>query len=132
MRGPFSSKMLRKSMFRELHYTEELVFVSKEKDPVKKSFVFRNIKYTGATKDLFKMLCPDPAGFDVDELRRIQLLKDVLDKMLTLDPTKRPPVRPQPPAAAHVAPGSCGCADGACVVRAQVKEILNHPFFVTK
>ena len=40
VRGPFSSKMLRKSMFRELHYTEELVFVSKEKDPVKKSFVF--------------------------------------------------------------------------------------------
>ena len=134
VRGPFSSKMLRKSMFRELHYTEELVFVSKEKDPVKKSFVFRNIKYTGAKKDLFKMLCPDPAGFDVDELRRIQLLKDVLDKMLTLDPTKRPPVRPPSlaPAQAQVAPWSCRCADGACVVRAQVKEILNHPFFTTK
>ena len=39
--GPFSNKMLRKSTFRELHYTEELIFVSKERDPVKKTFVFR-------------------------------------------------------------------------------------------
>ena len=102
--GPFSSKMLRKSMFRELHFTEELTFVSKEKDPVKKTFVFRNVKYTGATKDLFKMLCPDRNMYDVDELRRIQLLKDCLDKMLVLDPSKR-------------------CS---------VKDALNHPFFTTK
>jgi len=74
--------MLRKSTFRELHYTEDLIFVSKEKDPIKKTFVFRNVRYTGATKDLFKMLCPDPETMEVDELRRIQLLKDLLDKML--------------------------------------------------
>jgi serine/threonine protein kinase len=102
--GPFSTKMLRKSMFRELHYTDEMMFVSKEKDPVKKTFVFRNIKYVGPTKDLFKMLCPDPDVFEVDELRRIQLLKDILDKMLVLDPSKR----------------------------ISVKDALNHPFFTTK
>ena len=52
-----------------------------------------------------EMLCPDGTeGYDVDDLRRIQLLKSVLEKMLVLDPTKRP----------------------------SVKDILLHPFFTTK
>ena len=37
--GCFSNKMLRKSMFRELHFREDFVFISKEKDPVTKKGV---------------------------------------------------------------------------------------------
>jgi serine/threonine-protein kinase PRP4 len=103
--GPFNPRMLRKCMFRELHFTDEMVFVTKEKDPATKKMIFRNIKYTGPTKDLMKMLCPEGTeDFSVDELRRIQLFKDVLEKMLVLDPTKR----------------------------SAAKDILNHLFFTTK
>ena len=100
--GAFSNKMLRKSMFRELHFRDDFVFISKEKDPVSKKGILRHINYQEMTanstkevssaagrKDLLKMICPNLGQLDDEELKRVTLFRDLMEKMLVLDPNKR-------------------------------------------
>ena len=58
----------------------------------KKDKKVRPMKFTRATKDLFSLLCPPAtvSQMSASEIAKIQLFKDVLEKMLTLDPEKRP------------------------------------------
>ena len=88
VRGPFSNKMLRKSQFREVHFEEDFTFKSKEIDPVANNEKIRMIKYTAPQRDLYAML-GGHSGLSEEQQRRINIFKDLLEKMFVLDPTKR-------------------------------------------
>lgn len=91
VKGPFSTKMIRRSTLRDAHFEEatpSYLFIA---HPTKHEKKTRKINYTKPTKDLFEMLCPKQSQTKktATEIKRIQYFKDLLDKMMTLDPHKR-------------------------------------------
>merc|ERR1712216_222477 len=88
--GPFSKKFLRKSLFRELYFTEDFRFIDKKKDKVTNKEVIRNVVITGPIKQFDDYYIN--INFDKEsdaDARKIQQLRDLLKKMLELDPAKR-------------------------------------------
>ncbi len=93
LRGGFSHKMIRRSTLRvKAGFGDDFTFYAQPGRHNKKDKKVRPMKFTSPTKDMFTLLCPPEtvAQLSAQEVAKIQLFKDVLEKMLTLDPEKRP------------------------------------------
>ncbi|KAK4048764.1 U4/U6 small nuclear ribonucleoprotein prp4 [Microbotryomycetes sp. JL201] len=98
LKGKFNHKQLKKGKFTDQHFDESLNFLSLEKNGEVKTMVIPS----KATHDLRSRLMPASAmkRLREDEVKVLGQFVDLLDKMLSLDPSKRP----------------------------TPKEMLNHPF----
>ncbi|RWS28390.1 Serine/threonine-protein kinase PRP4-like protein [Leptotrombidium deliense] len=88
LKGRFSNKMIRKGAFKDQHFDQNCNFLYQEIDKVterEKVVVMSNIR---ATRDLQNELI---AGHRLpeDQQRKVVQLKDLLEKILMLDPNKR-------------------------------------------
>ncbi|RWS05742.1 serine/threonine-protein kinase PRP4-like protein [Dinothrombium tinctorium] len=88
LKGKFSNKLIRKGAYKDQHFDANCNFLYQEIDKVterEKVVVMSNIK---ATRDL---QCELIAGHRLseDHHRKVIQLKDLLEKLLMLDPTKR-------------------------------------------
>eukprot|EP01042_Synura_sphagnicola_P002251 gene2251-2691_t len=107
VKGKCAVKMIRahlrayESLQMEPHFQEDMRFKLYEQDPVTGKPILRVVDITQPSKDLSTTLLSAKAG--ADDRRLVSLLGDLLEKILTLDPSKRPPVQ----------------------------EALKHPFFST-
>ncbi|KAM0792048.1 hypothetical protein ACM66B_004756 [Microbotryomycetes sp. NB124-2] len=98
LKGKFNHKQLKKGKFTDQHFDESLNFLSLEKSGELKTMVIPS----KASHDLRSRLMPASAMKRLrdDEVKVLGQFVDLLDKMLSLDPSKRP----------------------------TPKEMLNHPF----
>eukprot|EP00033_Pygsuia_biforma_P002979 GCRY01003280.1.p1 GENE.GCRY01003280.1~~GCRY01003280.1.p1 ORF type:complete len:180 (-),score=40.28 GCRY01003280.1:278-817(-) len=86
VKGKFPNKLLKRAMFRDKYFDENLNFCLKELDPVTQSERIRILTPSSTpTVDLQKMLGSHAGPY--------VLFKDFLDKLLILDPAKRMTVR---------------------------------------
>eukprot|EP01113_Clastostelium_recurvatum_P016281 TRINITY_DN1927_c0_g1_i2.p1 TRINITY_DN1927_c0_g1~~TRINITY_DN1927_c0_g1_i2.p1 ORF type:complete len:507 (+),score=161.55 TRINITY_DN1927_c0_g1_i2:2430-3950(+) len=89
-RGPVPKKMLRKATLRELHFDEDFYFL--QKDVTSTGLVStKTVNVTQINKDLMNALVPSGNASKIPEadMRKIQQLRDLLDKCLSIDPAKR-------------------------------------------
>lgn len=89
IKGKFPKKILRKAQLRELHFEEDFAFIDKVPDEAG-NLSIKVRKIMGPTKDLYTALVPKPNMVSSQDLEKVHLLKDLMEKMLTLDPDKRP------------------------------------------
>ena len=90
VKGKMPHKIVRKGLFSEIHFDPDYNFLFKERDRVSGRDIVRIIKYEQRPmpgKDLRTLLMPQKLA--ESEARKVQLLADLLDKALTLDPSKR-------------------------------------------
>ncbi|OQR82710.1 serine/threonine protein kinase [Achlya hypogyna] len=94
IKGRFPGKLLRKhrtvyleKLLMEPHFDESLRFISREIDRVSAKPMLRVINNTNATKDLGAALLA--ARAPTDDKKLVLDLKDLLDKIFALDPSKR-------------------------------------------
>lgn len=89
LKGKFSNKMIRKGAFKEQHFDANCNFLYQEIDKVtekEKIVVMNNIK---PIRDLNLELVAGQIDLPDDHLRKVMQLKDLLEKILMLDPSKR-------------------------------------------
>jgi serine/threonine-protein kinase PRP4 len=87
LKGKANSKMIRKATFRDLHFDSNNNFLYQEVDKVterEKVVVISNFKLRDLGAEVM-------AGQSLpeDQLRKVNQLKDMLEKALSLDPSKR-------------------------------------------
>lgn len=91
VRGGLSHKMIRQSKLSAGHFDTDYTFLAQ---PIKKSKdkKVRKLKFDTPTRDLFAILCPPESvrRMTASEISLVQLFRDLLVRMLTLDPSKRP------------------------------------------
>ncbi|OQR92597.1 hypothetical protein THRCLA_08669 [Thraustotheca clavata] len=94
VKGRFPSKLLRRhrsvyveKFMMEPHFDEELRFISREIDRVSAKPMLRVINNMNPTKDLGAALMLSRA--QNDDKKQVMEFKDLLDKIFTLDPSKR-------------------------------------------
>ncbi|XP_071716489.1 uncharacterized protein [Rutidosis leptorrhynchoides] len=83
LKGSFPKKMLRKGAFTELHFDQDLNFVSIEEDPVTKKIVKRLVNTK--VKDIGSIINSSPG----EDPKMVANFKDLLEKIFMLDPDKR-------------------------------------------
>jgi len=96
VKGPFPVKMLRKHrsgferLAKEHHFVEmpDWRFRSVEIDKVSRREMVKYIVFKNKTRDIGKILL-GAAGNDKGERQNAMLLKDLLERLFTLDPDKR-------------------------------------------
>jgi serine/threonine-protein kinase PRP4 len=88
-RGKFSLKMLKKAEFAGMHFDDNLVFRSVEKDKVTGKDVVRMINLVRPTRDLKTRLMSAAKGLGETDMKELNLFVDLLDRCLTLNPEKR-------------------------------------------
>ncbi|XP_066919498.1 serine/threonine-protein kinase PRP4 homolog [Clytia hemisphaerica] len=89
VKGRMPNKVVKKAMFREKHFDESFNFMFIETDKITQKEKFSIINYgTTPSKDLLEMLIGRHNLTDEAKKKVIQL-RDLIDKMLTLDPAKR-------------------------------------------
>ncbi|KAF6147115.1 hypothetical protein GIB67_036834 [Kingdonia uniflora] len=84
LKGPFPKKMLRKGVFADQHFDQDLNFHASEEDPVTKKSVSRlllNIK----PKDIGNIIRSSPG----EDPKMLANFKDLLERIFVLDPEKR-------------------------------------------
>ncbi|KAK4410330.1 Serine/threonine-protein kinase PRP4 [Sesamum angolense] len=84
LKGPFPKKMLRKGLFTDQHFDQDLNFLATEEDPVSKKAIRRllvNIK----PKDFGTLLSGSPG----EDPKMVANFKDLMEKIFVLDPDKR-------------------------------------------
>lgn len=88
LRGKFSHRLLRKCEFRDQHFDGDYNFLYQDFDKVTEKEKIVRLAHISATRDLHAELT---AGQTLSEpmMRRVAHLKDLLDKILVLDPAKR-------------------------------------------
>lgn len=90
VRGGLSNKMVRQSKLSAGHFDEDNNFLAQ---PTRKSKdkKIRKMRFDRPTRDLFALLCPPESvrRFTSAQIAKVQLFKDLLEKMLVLDPAKR-------------------------------------------
>ena len=102
-RGKVPNKLIRKSVFRDQHFDQNFNFLYQDFDKVtekEKTIVCTNVV---ATRDLAKELLGGQK-LSTEQAVKVNQLKDLLEKALSLDPSKR------------ITPGSA----------------LSHPFIIEK
>jgi serine/threonine-protein kinase PRP4 len=91
VKGKMPKKLIRKAVFAELHFDPDDDFLYKERDKVTQREIIRIIKFEQRPtpgKDIRTQLIPNKMA-DPAELRKSQMLVDLLEKALMLDPSKR-------------------------------------------
>ncbi|XP_002164906.3 serine/threonine-protein kinase PRP4 homolog [Hydra vulgaris] len=91
VKGRMPNKLIKKAMFRDKHFDENFNFMYIEVDKITQKDKVTFINYTSATKDLMDMLV-GKQKLNEDMKRKVGQLRDLLDRMLCLDPSKRIPV----------------------------------------
>ncbi|KAL0430112.1 UNVERIFIED_CONTAM: Serine/threonine-protein kinase PRP4 [Sesamum radiatum] len=84
LKGPFPKKMLRKGLFTDQHFDQDLNFLATEEDPVSKKAIRRlvvNIK----PKDFGTLISGSPG----EDPKMVANFKDLMEKIFVLDPDKR-------------------------------------------
>jgi len=90
VKGKMPHKLIRKGTFSELHFDPDYDFLSKERDKVTQREIIRIIKFEQRPlpgKDIRTQLMP--TKIPESEARKVQMLADLLEKTLMLDPAKR-------------------------------------------
>ena len=88
LKGKFSNKMIRRGAFKDQHFDSNCNFMYQEIDKVterEKIVLMSNIK---PIRDLHDEVVADQC-LPEDQLRKVCQLKDLLEKILMLDPSKR-------------------------------------------
>lgn len=90
VKGKFPNRLLKKAAFRERHFDENFNFLHQELDKVSQQILRRKITITSPTKDMFSML-HDASVHEEDPTsrKRVVQFRDLLEKMLALDPAAR-------------------------------------------
>ncbi|EGC37427.1 hypothetical protein DICPUDRAFT_54020 [Dictyostelium purpureum] len=88
-KGPFPKKMLKRSQFVSNHFNDNLVFMKQEVDSIEKTM--RKVPYdvTKPTKDILHFLLPKGVQVPDQDMKKINQLKDLIEKCTVLDPEKR-------------------------------------------
>ncbi|KAI0628855.1 kinase-like protein [Trametes polyzona] len=90
LKGRFNSKMIKRAKFGEQYFDELGAFLSVEQDRVTGTDVVRKVHLTQPTRDLRQRVLPSSSVKLKDEESKLLLsFVDLLDKCLTLDPSKR-------------------------------------------
>jgi serine/threonine-protein kinase PRP4 len=88
LKGKMSNKMARKGMFREDHFDTSFNFLYWQVDKVTQKDKFKVLSTIQPSRDLLSELV-GTQSLDDANLRKVHQLKDFLDKLFILDPTKR-------------------------------------------
>jgi serine/threonine-protein kinase PRP4 len=86
IKGPFSSKMLKKCLFREKYFDVSGAFMYKKEDPVTKQLLIKRIPVVNKVRDIKTILMKADDG---ENRKKIIQFADLLERCLTLDPAKR-------------------------------------------
>ncbi|KAF8635728.1 hypothetical protein AX15_000344 [Amanita polypyramis BW_CC] len=90
LKSRFNGKMIKKAKFGDLYFDEMGAFQSVEKDRVTGGDVIRKVHITKPTRDLRARLMPSSSvKLKDEENKMIVSFIDLLDKCLTLDPSRR-------------------------------------------
>ncbi|KAG9510811.1 Serine/threonine-protein kinase PRP4-like protein, partial [Fragariocoptes setiger] len=94
LKGKFSHKMIRKGQFSREHFDDHNNFMFRQpvKDNGKETETVTLMPYVNATRDLNSELIDKSTKLTETHQRKVNQLKVLLDKLLTLDPLKRPDV----------------------------------------
>uniref|UniRef100_A0A2C9JVU0 Serine/threonine-protein kinase PRP4 homolog n=1 Tax=Biomphalaria glabrata TaxID=6526 RepID=A0A2C9JVU0_BIOGL len=90
-KGRIPNKMIRKGMFKDQHFDSSYNFKHHEMDKITQREKVTVMSSINATKDMLAEMVPYNR-LPEDQLRKVTQLKDLLDKLLTLDPSKRIPI----------------------------------------
>lgn len=88
LRGKFSHRLLRRGAFFDQHFDHENNFLYQEVDKVTEKVKIVQMGHISITRDLSAELLAGQALND-NMKRKVLHLKDLLDKILVLDPSKR-------------------------------------------
>ncbi|KAI0823829.1 kinase-like protein [Trametes gibbosa] len=90
LKGRFNSKMIKRAKFGEQYFDDLGAFLSVEQDRVTGSDVVRKVHLTQPSRDLRQRILPPSSVKLKDEESKLLLsFVDLVDKCLTLDPSKR-------------------------------------------
>lgn len=90
MKGKMSNKVIRKGVFKDMHFDYNSNFLYREIDKVTEREKTTTLSMIQPTRDLTTELFPGgQKGLPDDVRRKVTQLKDLLDKTLMLDPVKR-------------------------------------------
>ncbi|CDZ97335.1 kinase-like protein [Phaffia rhodozyma] len=92
LKGKFNVRAIKKSQFRDMHFDENMNFISVEVDKITGQNVTKILPFTKPSRDLRARLLPSTAAqqkMKDDELKNLLSFIDLLDKCLTLDSSKR-------------------------------------------
>lgn len=90
-KGRIPNKMIRKGMFKDQHFDSSYNFRHHEMDKITQREKVTVMSSINATKDMLAEMVPYNR-LPEDQLRKVTQLKDLLDKLLALDPSKRIPI----------------------------------------
>ncbi|KAF9612329.1 hypothetical protein IFM89_038932 [Coptis chinensis] len=88
LKGPFPKKMLRKGGFTDQHFDHDLNFYATEEDPVTKkviTFSQKRLLLNIKPKDIGTIITGSPG----EDTKMLANFKDLLERVLVLDPEKR-------------------------------------------
>ena len=88
LKGKFSNKMIKKGVMKDKHFDSQLNFQYLEVDKVTKKEKITVLSFVNPKKDLLASLIGSQKLSEI-EMRKVQQLKDFIEKCLILDPTKR-------------------------------------------
>jgi len=88
-KGKFSKKMLKRGMFSSEHFDEQGYFLCQREEPGTKKLITQKILINQPTRDMLNELTQNAKNIPEAEMAELRLLKDLLQKMFILDPTKR-------------------------------------------
>uniref|UniRef100_A0A6G3MHP2 Serine/threonine-protein kinase PRP4 homolog (Trinotate prediction) n=1 Tax=Henneguya salminicola TaxID=69463 RepID=A0A6G3MHP2_HENSL len=89
LKGKIPHKILKKSQFRDKHFDENLNFMMQEVDKVTQKEKITVVSNIVQTKDLHQLLSSKSIENTEEVAKKVQQLKDMLDKILLFDPVKR-------------------------------------------
>ncbi|XXQ33111.1 non-specific serine/threonine protein kinase [Plasmodiophora brassicae] len=89
LRGSFPVKLLRKAAFAEHHFDADFVFERRRVDKVTKAAFKVKMRIERPTRDLHTLLRQSAGRMTDADMKALSQLKDLVDKCLIVDPTKR-------------------------------------------
>ncbi|KZT57553.1 kinase-like protein [Calocera cornea HHB12733] len=96
LKGRFNNKLIKKAHFGDLHFDEQGLFLSVERDKVTGGDSVRKVNMAKPTRDLRSRLMPGPSALASktpaareEEIKIVTAFIDLLDKCIMLDPARR-------------------------------------------
>lgn len=87
-KGKISNKLIRKGMCKDLHFDSNFNFLYHDVDKVTQKDKITVISNISQTRDLLSALI-GYQSLPEDQLNKVVQLKDLIDKMIMIDPSKR-------------------------------------------